>query len=223
MGGLEKKPGAALEEIPALYAIANVDEHLEPLGFVEALLQSGARWIQIRAKKNTGAQLSLLVTDALKLAANFEGSRIIVNDSVEVCRDAGAHGVHLGQSDADPRIARQMLGAAAIIGLSTHNLHDATRAQPLPIDYIGCGPIFTSPTKQGHAPELGTEKLKEICQRSQLPVVAIGGIDRKNARTVFEAGASAVAVISDLARAENLSAAIREYQEIAKVLVASHR
>ena len=219
-----------LRTLPPLYAIANIDDQRDPLGYVERLLRAGARLIQIRAKSTPIDQLSDLVRAALHAAKSgttsdscSDRATIIVNDSVAICRATGADGVHLGQHDSDPREARELLGPDAIIGLSTHNRLDVERAQLLPIDYIGCGPIFASPTKQGHAPEVGLDELTAICKGSRLPVVAIGGINRSNASAVFEAGAVAVAAISDLASAPDLGAAIAEFTRYSKRLLAPQR
>lgn len=207
--------------LPPLYAIANVDDHKEPLNYLEQLFAAGVTWIQIRAKITPIDRLESLVTRALALAPSQ--AKLLINDSVDLCLATGAHGVHLGQSDAHPSQARAMLGAAAIIGLSTHNAEDAARAQQEPVDYIGCGPIFRSSTKQGHAPELGVERLRAICERSKLPVVAIGGITCKNARPVFEAGASAVAVIAELANSPSLAETVLDFVRAKDPLLSTHR
>ena len=207
--------------LPPLYAIANVDDHQQPLVYLERLFAAGVQWIQIRAKSTPFERLEPLVNQALALAP--AQTRLLINDSVELCLATGAHGVHLGQHDLSPTEARARLGSDAIIGLSTHSADDAEQAQRQPINYIGCGPIFRSSTKQGHAPELGVNKLREICESSLLPVVAIGGITCDNARTVFEAGASAVAVIAELAKAPNLAETVLDFTRAKGPLLSAHR
>ena len=109
-------------------------------------------------------------------------------------------GVHLGQDDLDPRAARQLLGARAIIGYSTHNVAQAQAAADLPITYVAIGPVFATATKE--RPDLvvglaGVARVRAVLPPA-VPLVAIGGITEKNARAVLAAGADAVAVVSAL-------------------------
>lgn len=131
--------------------------------------------------------------------AEREGVQLIVNDRVDLALAVGAHGVHLGQDDMPPEAARRLLGAEAIVGLSTHNLGQALEASKMPISYIAIGPIFQSSTKADTAPVLGLEGLRVVRQAiGDFPLVAIGGITRANASEVIRAGADSVAVIGAL-------------------------
>src|SRR5205085_8707298 len=101
------------------------------------------------------------------------GSRVVVNDRVDVALAAGAAGVHIGQMDLPPHMSRQVLGANQVIGYSTHNLNQALRASLAPVDYIAAGPVFPTSTKSGTDPVIGLSGLQEICSRVDMPVVAI--------------------------------------------------
>jgi thiamine-phosphate pyrophosphorylase len=131
--------------------------------------------------------------------AERSGVRIIINDRVDVALAIGAHGVHLGQDDLPPEAARELLGAPAIVGYSTHNVDQALEAVKLPIDYLAIGPIFPTTSKPDTFPVIGLKGLRAVRRAiGDFPLVAIGGITHANARDAIEAGADSVAVISAL-------------------------
>ncbi len=110
-----------------------------------------------------------------------------------------ADGVHLGQDDLPPDAARSILGEKAIIGFSTHNVEQARQALDMPVDYIAIGPIFATSTKENAEEPLGLQELRRIREVvGDMPLVAIGGITSENSEAVIEAGADAVALISDI-------------------------
>lgn len=191
-----------------LYSIVNVDNLDKPLERVALYLEHQIKLIQLRCKKPFERNLPQLATEAVKLAEQHSCT-LIVNDYLDIAARSGAHGVHLGQEDQSPRIARQILGSEAIIGLSTHTIEQVEAAQSEPVDYLGFGPVFQSPTKSGHAEVTGTEKLQEACKLSHFPIVAIGGINSKNVKEVYQAGAQSAAVISSLENCEDLAAEIK--------------
>ena len=131
--------------------------------------------------------------------AERSGVKLIINDRVDVALAIGAHGVHLGRDDLPPEAARRLLGAAAILGYSTHNVDQAREAVKLPIDYLAIGPIFPTTSKPDTFPVIGLEGLRAVRRAiGDFPLVAIGGITHANARDAIEAGADSVAVISAL-------------------------
>ena len=131
--------------------------------------------------------------------AERSGVKLIINDRVDVALAIGAHGVHLGQDDLPPEATRKLLGAAAILGYSTHNVDQALEAVKLPIDYLAIGPIFPTTSKPDTFPVIGLKGLRAVRRAiGDFPLVAIGGITHANARDAIEAGADSVAVISAL-------------------------
>jgi len=197
--------------LPRLYAIADASFG-DPAGLAQRLFDGGARFIQVR-NKNAGPreffeQVERIVKDAPRDAT------VIVNDRADIARITGAGGVHLGQSDLGVSEARRILAEDQIIGFSTHNFEQALAAGALPADYIAVGPIFPTSTKLNVEPVVGLEALAEICASVQKPVVAIGGIKLENAARVLAAGATAVAVISDLLSASDVRARVREWIEV---------
>lgn len=140
----------------------------------------------------------------------------MINDRVDIALMIGAAGVHLGQEDLPPQAARKLLGPNAIIGFSTHTLEQAVEAAKMPVDYIAFGPIFPTSTKENPDPTVGLERLREIREATgKIPLVAIGGITRENAASVFEAGADSIALISDLiSHAATIASKYREFNEL---------
>lgn len=188
-----------------LYAIVDVDVCLaasQPCEAVAAaFLRAGVSHLQIRAKHlGSGALLDLVRAVAPHAAA--AGAVLVVNDRVDVARSAGAGiGVHLGQDDLPVAEARRLLGPGAVVGRSTHTPAELAAALAEPVTYVAYGPVFPTRTKANPDPVVGLDGIRAAAAAARAagrPLVAIGGITLATARSVTEAGASAVAVISDL-------------------------
>jgi thiamine-phosphate pyrophosphorylase len=186
-------------QLPRVYALTDVQlsglSHSEQ---VELLSSGGASLIQLREKRMPALDFYEQAKAALAVAER-SGVKLIINDRVDVALAIGAHGVHLGQDDLPPEAARELLGAAAIVGYSTHNVDQALEAVKLPIDYLAIGPIFPTTSKPDTFPVIGLKGLRAVRRAiGDFPLVAIGGITHANARDAIEAGADSVAVISAL-------------------------
>ena len=193
-----------------LYAIVDAgdDGRRDLVRLTEDLLRGGARLLQLRCKRAGAAAFLDAAIECQRLAAR-SGARLLINDRVDVALACGADGVHLGQSDLPLAAARRLLGADRWIGISTHDVEQARAAAAGGADYIGFGPIFATPTKQtGYSPR-GLGGLRSVRAAVSLPIVAIGGIDLANAPEVVGAGADAAAMISALATARDVAAAVR--------------
>ena len=138
------------------------------------------------------------------------GGIFIVNDRVDVAKAIGADGVHLGQEDLPLTDARAILGPGRLIGISTHNLAQATEAEAGGADYIGYGPVFPTATKENPDLVVGVAGLREVRARIRIPIVAIGGINAQNASAMRAAGADCIAVVSAVLAAPDPKAAIAE-------------
>lgn len=157
---------------------------------------AGATLIQIREKNAPARDFYLEAAQAVAIGRRF-GSKIIINDRVDIAIAVNADGVHLGQFDLPPDQARRLLGRDKLIGLSTHNLSQAMEALRLGVDYIAFGPIFPTSTKLNPDPVVGLRQLGEIKSIARnVPVVGIGGIGRDTVAAVLSAGADSVAIIS---------------------------
>lgn len=161
----------------------------------EAILAAGAGILQLRAKGALTREL-LAGADAAAKLCRSRGARFIVNDRADLALLAQA-GLHVGQEDLPAEAARRLMGEA-MLGLSTHNEAQARLGDAEPVDYLAIGPVFGTVSKANPDPEVGLEGVFKARRVTGLPLVAIGGIGRGNARAVLEAGADSVAVISDL-------------------------
>jgi thiamine-phosphate pyrophosphorylase len=189
---------------PRLYAILDVEYTSsvgrDPLTLASTFFSAGVRLIQVRSKAlASGAllELSRQVVDA----ARPHGAIVIVNDRPDIAVLAGAAGVHVGQEDLPPDAVRCVM-PDGIVGLSTHTREQFEFALATPATYLAVGPVFGTSTKNTGYAAVGLDLLTWAARRSDLPVVAIGGITLDNIAEVFAAGASSAAVISDLVRGD---------------------
>jgi thiamine-phosphate pyrophosphorylase len=183
---------------------------------VAQLNDGGATLIQLREKLATPLKFYTEAEAAMRVARE-RGVTIVINDRVDIALAVKADGVHLGQEDLAPTLARRILGPDAIIGFSTHNLEQAQLAAQLPVDYVAIGPIFSTSTKESSNNPVGLKGLERAHQiLGNIPLVAIGGITRKNMTSALGAGAAACALISDIWQSEiEPSKRIRELLSLA--------
>lgn len=190
-----------IHSIPRLYPILDTKvlakRRFPLLEAARLLLDGGVHLMQWRCKTAIGRR-EIEELDKLAELCARSSARLIVNDRADVAAMIHAPGVHVGQHDLPPDAVRRLMGPAAVIGFSTHNPQQFIEATGEPVDYIAIGPIFGTATKENPDPEVGLEVLSRCVRETSLPVVAIGGITRDNARQVFEAGAASVAVVGDL-------------------------
>lgn len=183
-------------QLPKIYPIT--DERISGLSHaeqVERLIRGGARFIQLREKHASPREFYDAAEKAVDVARRHDVT-IIINDRVDFALSLKT-GVHLGQSDLPPQEARRILGPDAVIGYSTHSVEQARAAMSLPVDYIAIGPVFPTETKPDTEPVVGLDGIGAVRSLiGGLPLVAIGGINDDNIRSVIEAGADSAAVIS---------------------------
>jgi thiamine-phosphate pyrophosphorylase len=187
----------------------------QPAALARAFLQGGARCLQLRAKSLPSNQF-LDLCDTIVGLARAHDAVVIVNDRPDLALMSGAAGVHVGQEDLPPSAARGLMGRTALVGFSTHTSDHIGQALAEPISYIAIGPVFGTTTKETGYGAVGLGMVTEAARRSKsLPVVAIGGITLANAISVWQAGASGVAVISDLLEGGDPAAQVAAYLEAA--------
>ncbi|MET1027777.1 MAG: thiamine phosphate synthase [Dongiaceae bacterium] len=176
---------------------------------VEAALAGGVSMLQYRAKDN---ELRTALAEAAMLAELARRHKVpfIVNDRLDVALAVGADGLHVGQSDMPSLIARRWLGPDKILGISVTREIEIATVDPAVVDYVGLGPVFATGTKSDAAVPLGLEKFHSLRQRIEMPVVAIGGIQREQASQVIAAGADGIAVVSAICAATDATAAARD-------------
>ena len=179
------------------------------LALAEACLRGGARLLQLRAKHDAGDEF-LELAERMVAAACDVGGVVIVNDRADIARMANAGGVHVGQTDLPVPVARAIVGAKAVVGVSTHDREQIDTALSSDASYVAVGPVFLTATKDtGYTPR-GLDLVKYAAGRGK-PVVAIGGITLDRAPDVIAAGASALAVISDILVGNDPEARIRAF------------
>ncbi len=164
---------------------------------VRIALDAGIRWIQYRRKSGTRRQLYNEAAKLRELAGRYE-ALFIVNDYADIALAVDADGLHVGQDDLPLQEAHNIMGER-IVGVSTHNLREALEAEKGGADYIGFGCIFPTSTKDAGLPK-GPESIIEITDSIRIPVIAIGGINPRNAGLVFRAGCFGIAVSSGIFR-----------------------
>lgn len=171
--------------------------------------EAGVTLVQLRAKNLCSRDFLDL---ALKLSEYLrnKGLPFIINDRVEIALSCGATGVHLGQEDLPLPFAREILGKDKLIGISVHSLEEALTAEKGGADYLGVGPVYYTSTKRVVKSPLGLEGLKAIKERIRIPILAIGGINARNAAEVMACGADGVVVISSILGSEDIHKAAKE-------------
>ena len=200
--------------LPALYPIIDFsffagepDPVAAVVNFADELLDAGATLIQLRDKSDGssmhgGPQRFLSCARELR-RVTLNRATLIINDRLDLCLASGADGVHLGQADLSPASALRIFDQAKsekqlLIGYSTHNLDQLREADTLPVDYIAIGPVFATASKAKADPVVGLEGVRQARRVTAKPLVAIGGITRRNCAQVKDSGADSVALISDL-------------------------
>jgi len=185
---------------PYLYPIVDTAvcraRGMDPVRLADACFRAGVRMLQIRTKDESSAAL-LAVADRIVAAGRAAGARVIVNDRPDIALMAGADGAHIGQEDLPVEAARAILGPDRVVGVSTHTRDQIDRALQTTADYVAVGPIFGTSTKNTGYSARGLELVAYAAGRGK-PIVAIGGITLDRASEVVAAGASGLAVITDL-------------------------
>ncbi len=184
--------------LPRLYAI--IDAAFFPdmaalLAFAGELRAAGVALFQYRNKSGNARQI---LSHARELRRRLTGARLVMNDRADLCLASDFDGVHVGQEDLSVGGARRVVGDKLWVGVSTHIPGQVRAAAATSADYVAVGPVFPTSTKANPDPVIGLEGVRLARRLTDKPLVAIGGITRQNCRSVLEAGAASVAVISDL-------------------------
>ena len=179
---------------------------------MEAALRGGVTLVQYRDKTQ---ESRVLYERALKMKALCDKYKVpmLVDDRADIAFAVGAAGVHVGQSDLPAEVARRMLGADAIIGVSAHNAKEALAAEAAGADYLGCGAVYPTGTKKD-ASVIGVEGLKAIRAVTKLPFVGIGGVTLANYRDVLNAGADGAAIVSAILSANDIESTVQKFVQL---------
>jgi thiamine-phosphate pyrophosphorylase len=170
----------------------------------------GVDYLQLREKDLTGRELYHLALDIKQVLP--PGTRLLINDRLDVALAAGADGVHLGENSLPPAVARRLLGPEKIMGVSVHSVTAAREAEKAGADYLLFGHIFPTASKEGIPPR-GVGSLREVVASVGIPIIALGGINTANARQCLAAGARGVAVMSAVMAAPDPARAVAELKQ----------
>lgn len=191
---------------------------IDPVVFVQSLLDAGAVLLQFRHKGEWTEAVVETLGRIAELARNG-GCLLVVNDRADLAAVFGA-GIHVGQTDLTPADARKVAGPNALLGFSTHNEEQLLAPEGNPANYLAFGPVFPTASKQNPDPVVGLDALRHLRPRTAKPLVAIGGMTRATAPLALGAGADSVAVIGDLLPADptpsNLTSRMKEWLEITR-------
>ncbi len=165
---------------------------------IRMALEGGCRWIQLRMKDAPAEEIIACAEEVLPLCRRH-GAKFLLDDHVELVRQLGADGVHLGKNDMPVDEARKILGPDIIIGGTANTIEDIIRLHKQGADYIGCGPFRFTTTKKNLSPILGLDGYKSIVLKTKelgidLPIVAIGGITVEDIPAVMGTGVSGIAL-----------------------------
>lgn len=206
-------------KLPKLYAIIDVSCFAPAkrttatiVDYARELAAGGARLIQYRNKDGSTREMLSHVREIRRVLG--DGVTLIMNDRADLCIAAACNGLHVGQDDLSSEGARSIIGGERLLGASTHNLDQLREADVGPADYIAFGPVFATSSKRNPDPVVGLEGVRAARAATKKPLVIIGGVTRANARSVIDAGADSVAVISDLLGSPETSA--KEFLQLLK-------
>lgn len=198
-----------------------ISHYTDSIGYLDSIrlaLEGGCRWIQLRMKNASADEILSTALQASALCRQA-GATFILDDHVELVREAGADGVHLGKNDMPIDEARAILGPDAIIGGTANTLEDVEMHWRNGADYIGCGPFRFTTTKEKLSPVLGLEGYRSITKGMKdkgidLPIVAIGGITAEDIPAIMATGVTGIALSGTVLRAKDPAAEMRRLIEI---------
>ena len=195
--------------------ITHYTERYSHLDSVRIALEGGCRWIQLRMKEASPKDILPIAKEAMNLCRKYDAT-FIIDDFVELAKQIGADGVHLGKNDMPIAKARKILGKDFIIGGTANTFEDVQMLYKAGANYIGCGPFRFTTTKKNLSPILGLEGYQQIISlmkehKISLPLVAIGGITKEDIPSLMQTGISGIALSGSILRSEN---PIEEMKEI---------
>ena len=182
------------------------------LNTIEEAIKGGVTVVQIREKTAETLDFYNLALKVKEITTKYNVP-LIINDRVDVALAIDADGVHVGQSDMPCDVTRRLIGEDKILGVSASTVDEAQKAEKDGADYIGTGAVFPTATKDD-APSVTKEELKEVVDSIDIPVVAIGGINLKNAHELTDTGIAGLSVVSAIMSADNPKKASQELLNI---------
>ncbi len=196
-----------MNRLRGIYALCDttLNPNISHRDLAEKLVRGGVKILQLRMKGEQDPDRVRRVALAIQgLKKNFSFS-FILNDFVEIAQEIGADGIHLGKDDMTIAQTRKIVGPGMLIGYSSHSYQEALDAEAVGADYVALGAVFPTATKGPGHPVVGIRMLREVVTRINVPVVAIGGINRENFSEVAATGVDAIAMIGALTMAKDIT------------------
>lgn len=184
---------------------------------VEAALKGGVTCVQLREKELDETAFLQEAKELCALCRRY-GVPFLVNDNVEIAIACGADGIHVGQEDLAAGEVRRRVGENMILGVSVHTVEEARQAVRDGADYLGLGAVFPTSTKTD-VEQMSNETLRAICDAVDVPIVAIGGINRGNILRLAGSGVDGVALVSAIFSAEDIEGTCRELRALSEKMV----
>lgn len=169
---------------------------------IELAIKGGVDIVQLR-EKNKNYKDYLKTALKVKLITSEYNIPFIINDHLKITTDAPADGIHVGQNDIAPTVLKKNLDKRFLIGYSLEEISQVNTPDAKASDYLAASPVFSTPTKTDTNTPWGLDGLRSLRSKTQQPIVAIGGIQTENTRSIIEAGADCIAVVSAISKAEN--------------------
>ncbi|MDD5433863.1 MAG: thiamine phosphate synthase, partial [Nitrospira sp.] len=169
---------------------------------VKSAIDGGVKAIQFRGKNLTAREL-LRTGEKLRVLTAKQSVKFFLNDRLDIAMALDADGIHLGQNGFSAGLARKLTNNRFLVGVSTHNIREAMKAQADGADFVTFGPIFATSSKLVYGPPVGLKRLLNVTKKITIPVFAIGGVKKENIKDVIEKGAYGVAVISAILNARS--------------------
>jgi thiamine-phosphate pyrophosphorylase len=184
---------------------------------LQRVLTAAAPAIQLRERDLSARELVTLAREVQAVTAS-RASQLLMNDRIDVALALEGVGVHLRSNSLPVPVARQLLGARRLLGISVHAVEEAVQAESQGADYIVLGPIYETPSKQMFGPPLGIHTLEKACRLVRIPIIGIGGVTVSRAREIRYAGAFGVAVITAILGAADVESATHELLDAVTLL-----
>jgi thiamine-phosphate pyrophosphorylase len=182
------------------------------LEVLRQIAAGGAKIVQLREKNKTKREILALARKYRRITSEY-GMLLMINDHLDIALAVGADGVHLGQDDLPIRVARE-LAPDLLLGCSTHNFEEIAEAEASGASCINIGPIFTTSTKAVNCGALGIDYLKQAASRTKLPFSVMGGIKEQHIPELLAAGASRIAMVTEITQAPDITAQVRRLRSL---------
>jgi thiamine-phosphate pyrophosphorylase len=207
-----KKGNSLLKEIDFYLVTDSGLSKKGTLSDVKEATDAGCRIVQYREKNKNTKEMVYEASEIKRICG--DRTIFLVNDRIDVALAVDADGVHIGQEDMPIETARKLLGEDKIIGLTVHNINEAIEAEKKGADYIGLSPIYDTSTKKDAGRGIGLERIREVKNAIEIPIVAIGGINKENCESVIRHGADSLVAISAVVCSDDVKRETKCFVEI---------